>query len=396
MALVVLVSTAETVRGQPSRILYKINTELGAPVHASPRVRGSTVYYSTLEPDCAMYGADAATGRAIWRYQAYRRDTTDPRGSRCGVRASARLSADGSVIHAGTDNNTFFALHTADGSALWNYSAPTATCVDGDLHRPCEVYSTALLVACPGCTGDPGRILRIEGSEDGNARAFDAATGALIWRVEFGAEVNGSPVVNPSNSSEIIIGVADSHLHCLAIATGDRCGVYPSCGEMDTEPSVDSVTGTLFFTCYIPGSDPSAHSNGMIAALDTASGQLRWKLDKAVGVPTFVDGVVYAGLADGSAVALNASNGSVIWRNNQLPADREFFGALMYDGVRGLLYGGNLGGYVVAIDAVSGKLVWSVDIGGHIANNFGPAVSEDNSTLWMGTYDGSLVAVSLK
>ena len=102
--------------------------------------------------------------------------------------------------------------------------------------------------------------------------------------------MNGSPVINPINGSQVITGADDGQLHCLAIASGERCGGYPSCGCMDTEPAVDATTSTLFFTCYIPGSDPSAHADGMIASLDVATGKLRWTLDHAVGAPIFSNG----------------------------------------------------------------------------------------------------------
>jgi outer membrane protein assembly factor BamB len=210
-----------------------------SPVHASPIALGGTVLYSTLEPDCAFYRINASTGDMLWRYAAPRPATTDPSGTRCGLRACARVSTDGRHIHIGTDNNTFIMLSADRGEMVWAKPEPYAVCVDkarpvAEQNRPCEVYSTALLVGS----------LRIQGSEDGFVRAFREATGDLEWSVAVGAgcggsddlchQVNGSPVLNPTNASEIIIGADDGFLHCLVVASGEDCGRLATCGGMDT------------------------------------------------------------------------------------------------------------------------------------------------------------------
>eukprot|EP00038_Savillea_parva_P012083 m.202138 g.202138 ORF g.202138 m.202138 type:complete len:414 (-) comp21684_c0_seq1:353-1594(-) len=396
--------------GQPGRVAYKVPTSGSSPVQASPLTAlvptahqglpstpedlSPAVLYATLEPDCTVNAVDATSGQLLWRYAVRRRDTADPADSRCGIRGSMRLSPDGSLVHLGTDNNTFVAVRTADGTLAWNYSAPSSlACLNRGKNTTCEVYATALLVPWPG---HANATIRIQGSEDGHVRAFDAASGALVWDVDLGSEVDGTAVVNPVNGSEVIVGADDGQLYCLAIATGNRCGTFPSCGTMDSQPAVDPNASTLFFTCYIMTIDPGKRNTGAIYAVDAASGATQWKIVDAVGPPMFVNGVVYVGLANGSVVALDPATGTSRWRNDNLPHASEFFGVLVFDASRGLLYGGNLGGMVVALEAATGKVVWSVDAGGPIANNFGPALAPDGTMLWVGTYAGDLVAITLE
>ena len=44
-------------------------------------------------------------------------------------------------------------------------------------------------------------------------------------------------------ASQIVIGADTGFLHCLDVKTGRSCGRLPTCGAMDTLPSVDTATG---------------------------------------------------------------------------------------------------------------------------------------------------------
>ena len=327
---------------------YLVKTPLSANVHASPIV-GDTVLYSTLEPDCAFYRANASTGETIWRHPVPRRDTADPSNSRCGLRACARVSSDEHSVHFGTDNNSFVALAADTGALLWSRSVPYSVCIDpakpaGQQERPCEVYSTALLA---------GGFLRIQGSEDGQVRAFDATTGAMEWSVAIGEQANGSPVVNPTNSSEVIIGADDGFLHCLATATGRGCGRLATCGSMDTLPSVDVMaTGRLFYTCFRPAADVGAnHRSGWVGAVDMHTFTHQWTAGESCGIPLFTPAhpdVVFVGYMNGSIAALSAARGEPVWMTNS--GGGEFFGSLVFEPRRGLLYGVHVTGILIAVD----------------------------------------------
>lgn len=258
-------------------------------VHASPIVLGDTVLFSTLEPDCSFYRLNISSGTLVWRFDAPRRDITRPSSSRCGLRASARVTSTAAGdhhIHIGSDNNSFIALQATSGHAVWWQPESSSSCIDSGKRRPCEVYSTALILPGPAASAVH---LRIQGSEDGLLRAFDAATGDHLWNVTIGKEVNGSPVANPLNTSQIVIGADDGYLHCFVAATGEQCGRVDTCGQMDTMPSVDPVGGLLFYTCYYPpeaGKDYN-HPRGWVGAVDLRTFGHRWFNNGTGGIPAF-------------------------------------------------------------------------------------------------------------
>jgi outer membrane protein assembly factor BamB len=373
------------------------------PVHASPVILNDTVLFSTLEPDCAFYRLNVSTGKVVWRFAGPHRDSADPASSRCGLRATARVSrtpTGAHHIHIGSDNNSFIALDAASGDVVWSNMERSATCVDSGTRfrdgRPCEVYSTALVLPRSGLLLEKGRRdVRIQGSEDGIIRAFDAATGDHIWSKTVGEEANGSPVANPANNSQVVIATDDGFLYCLSVETGEECGQpLATCGGMDTMPSVDPVENVLFYTCYYPP-DPNSladHPRGWVAAVDMRTFAHLWLNNGTGGIPFYSPAhrALFVGYMDGHVEALNCSNGRTLWVLDNIPgAKGEFFGSFIWDNLRDLLYGVNLKGTAVAISPHTGRLVSSVHVASTVANVLGPALSNDYGTLYVGAYSGS-------
>jgi len=380
---------------QHPRVVFTHNTPSRSPVHASPVVMDGTVLYSTLEPDCAMYLANSSTGAVLWRFAAPRRNTDNPLLSRCGMRTTARVGPFKKLIHTGTDNNTFIAINASSGQAVWTRMETAATCKDGTHYRPCEVYSTALLVSSETAER---HMVRIQGSEDGIVRALQADSGAVLWTAELGSEANGSPVLSPSNKSQFFIGTNDNFVYLLEVATGRLMGRVKTCGCVDTEPTVDNSTSTLFYTCFsLDPSQPGNHLGGFVGAVDSHNLTYRWKDNSSTGVPTYhaATGRVYVGYNNGTVAALHAKDGTIAWTNNQIPGQKEFFGAFVFDDKRGRLYGANIGGIVMALDTDTGSVIWSVSLGHPVAHQLGPAVSSDGEILFVGDYGGDFTAFSL-
>lgn len=389
-----------------SRVVWNVSLPGSPPIHASPVVAGDTLLYSTLEPDCKLYCANASNGETLWTYSPPQRDTSDPKNSRCGLRTTVRLGLNESLIHGANDNNTFFALDTSTGTEEWLEMAPNATCPDSSTGktRPCEVYSLALLVPFDGQT------VRLQGSEDGHVRAWTAATGQLLWDKDIGGQskgmlvaANGSPVLNPSNASQFIIGVDDGFLHCLEIATGQSCGTVETCGSTDTLPSVDSARNLLFTSCESDAqvSNPSkpikGSVNGGVGAVSTDTFSYRWKHTDSRGIPLYVPeaDLVFVGYTNGTVAALSPTNGSTVWINGQVPGKKAFFGACVYDGSRNRIYCANEGNTVVALDAATGQLQWTQSTSGILAELIGPAISSDSQHLFVGDYKGNLASLRL-
>ena len=141
------------------------------------------------------------------------------------------------------------------------------------------------------------------------------------------------------------------------------------------EPTAPVAAGGLVF---------AGGSDGIVRALDAATGQVRWTAYTGGAVyypPTIADGRALVGSADGWAYAFDAASGKLLWRFRAAPAERRIslYGALastwpVAGGVlvdRGVAYfaaGMNDldGTHVYAVDAATGKLRWQNNTCGHL------------------------------
>ncbi len=101
----------------------------------------------------------------------------------------------------------------------------------------------------------------------------------------------------------------------------------------------------------------------MIGA-DPETGTTLWTFPVAVlnaaGAATVADGVVYFGARDGIVYALDAANGTEIWR---VPTRPSSFGVTSTPAVvDGVVYFGSDSGQVMAVRATSGEVIWETDM----------------------------------
>jgi outer membrane protein assembly factor BamB len=124
--------------------------------------------------------------------------------------------------------------------------------------------------------------------------------------------------------------------------------------------------------------------DGIVRAVDAASGRLRWKAYTGGAIrmpPTVWAGRVFVGSGDGWVYSFKAKNGWLIWRFRAAPAERKIpvygaisstwpagGGVLVEDGVAYVAAGivNYDGTYVYALDAVTGKVKWQNDTSGHL------------------------------
>ncbi|MBL7185047.1 MAG: PQQ-binding-like beta-propeller repeat protein [Phycisphaerae bacterium] len=124
--------------------------------------------------------------------------------------------------------------------------------------------------------------------------------------------------------------------------------------------------------------------DGIVRAVDAASGKLKWKAYTGGAVrisPTVWEGRVFVGSGDGWVYSFKAKTGKLIWRFRAAPAERKIpvYGALSstWPAAGGVLVDGGVayvaagivnydGTYVYALDAVTGKVKWKNDTSGHL------------------------------
>ncbi len=126
-----------------------------------------------------------------------------------------------------------------------------------------------------------------------------------------------------------------------------------------------------------------AGSDGVVRALDGATGQPRWTAATGGWVkfaPALADGRLYVGSGDGWVYCLEASSGKRLWRFRAAPAERRIpiygsllstwpvgSGVLVHDGTAYAAAGmANYDGtHVFALDAATGKIRWQNHASGH-------------------------------
>lgn len=300
----------------------------GAPIRATPLVAGRAIYVPT---DTALLKFDAATGRRLWSAPigegtAKRREIDDPK-SRWDHYSSSAVVA-GNAVYVGSRDGCVYRFNAGSGAKLGQYCASDMVTATPVIDRD-RVYFASF---------------------DKNVYAADVATGRIVWKRDVRGEVprdlalaggkvlagsrsydlvaldkaNGRPawtryywyswVDSPPNvvGRTIYIGASDSlRVYAFDSAAGRKLWESAVPGWTWARPAVGratvyaSVAGTA--TPYV-----GARAGGF-AAIDRASGKLRWfiaseKPDKApvygfASAPVVANGMVYAASLDGRVMA---------------------------------------------------------------------------------------------
>jgi outer membrane protein assembly factor BamB len=209
-----------------------------------------------------------------------------------------------------------------------------------------------------GGPGAAGRLV-VVGTRDGEAIGLRATDGEVLWRSGLTSEILAQPAVAPEL---VVVRVADGRVFGLEAATGQRRWLY--------EQSVPSLTlrGT--------GSPLLVPERLVVAGLDTGElvalapddGRLLWEttvavprgrsdLERMVDIdadPVLYRTAVYAASFNGRLAAVDAASGRIRW-------DRELsvFAGIAVDSER--VYASDADRRVWAFDRFSGASVWRQD-----------------------------------
>ncbi len=213
------------------------------------------------------------------------------------------------------------------------------------------------------------------GSSDHFLYGLDAATGAVKWKFETGGRVQSSPAVS---AGVVYFGSYDSNFYALDAATGKLKWKFKTAGERrfsaphihGGEPAAEIMPDP--FDSYL--SSPAV-SNGLvffgsgdtnIYALDTSSGDLKWKFktgDVVHASPAISDGTLFVGSWDSYFYALDTSTGKEKWRfkTGEDPKIHNQVGIQSSAAVaNGIVYFGCRDSNFYAIDVNTGKQLWSL------------------------------------
>lgn len=334
----------------------------GGDVISSPTVAGGVVYIGS--GDGSLYALDARTGAARWTFR-----TGSP------VTTSAAVT-DGRV-YIGSRDGAYYAVDALTGKELWRYrTGPDLPLPWG--HESGDHWTSSPTVA-------KGAV--VFGGGDGSVYALDAEKGALRWRARTGGRVHGSPAIA---GDRVVVGSFDGSIDSFSLATGKEQWRFATMGDtLDSgkfgydRRSIQSSPAIAKGLVFVGARD------GVLYALDLATGKERWRFDHKISwvnaTAAVSDGVVYTASSDAAFIqAVDAETGKERWRAN---AEVPVWSSPAIAG--DYLYAGDWVGRVQCLDRRDGKMQWKFRTGSMILSS--PAVS--GQLVIVGSTDGSVYAL---
>ncbi len=211
------------------------------------------------------------------------------------------------------------------------------------------------------------------GGDDGNVYAVDAATGRQIWKHVTGGPVPSTPAVA---GGVVYVGSYDGKFYALNALTGGTKWKFATGGERRFEakglnglqPKNQTIADPfdVFLSSPVVAQDVVyfGSGDGNLYALDTSSGELRWKFptgDVVHSSPAYADGVLYFGSWDSFFYAVEAATGKEKWRfhGGEDPLIHNQVGFQSSPAVvGGVVYTGCRDSNLYALDAATGKEKW--------------------------------------
>lgn len=326
-------------RGNHPAVAWQFEAE--GPFSNSPVVAEGAVFAASGEG--RVHVLDLATGAERWSV-----DLGSP------VSASPLLVGD--LVLIGDEDGVVHALKAGDGAAAWS------TQLDGAITGSPAAVGGDLIVATMGT----------------HAYRLAAATGNEVWSTDVGGATTRSVTVDDETA---YLGLGDE-LVAIGLTDGTERwrSTISSTGNIGT-PTI--AAGVVYASTGIGGEPEDAG----IAAIDAASGEVRWRYTSPDGAVLFTPAVV-GGRAfvlghDRQVVAMDAATGKPLWAL-QFDHDLEALPSIVGD----TLYVVANDGPAVALDAATGEQRWSVDIQGV---PFAPAIA--GGYLLVGTDIGHLYAI---
>ena len=311
----------------------------------------------------------------------------------------------GDVIYVGACSGIFSAIDRSNGAALWLYDIAA----DGDAR---EFH------------GDPvatkNRVfIPTDGGQIGHIYAFDRVTGDVMWKYAHRGKDNSGFTSDVLLDGDRIVGVTvDERVVSLNAASGAEFWSFPiEAKRRRVGMSAALANGRIFF----------GSSNGAVYAIDSQTGKQLWKtqLDAATSTAVAVSGkAIVVGTQGKKLYRLRASDGRVIGALDLdvVPEDTPAIGTrgiylmsekevlLVDPNVTRVLWHadstskwtsprprlwhgwvvvGDRDGTLYALDEPTGAVVWSQNIHDKPIRGIG----SDESTLYVGTIDGQVIAL---
>lgn len=214
--------------------------------------------------------------------------------------------------------------------------------------------------------------------------AFNKKTGSLVWSKPISGGVESTAV---AVKDILYFSANDGFFYAVDIHTGKTKWSAPIRFEGLGAPVVSGRN--VYFLA----------GNNVLFALDRFNGQQRWIYSRTesseltirgASKPAILNGKLYVGFSDGTAMAFNALTGAVVWERNLATE-------LKYNDIdakplllNGALYLPNYDGHLYKLNPENGQVIWSINVGGPSSLGF------NKDYLFLSTSDARVVAIQPK
>ncbi len=275
-----------------------------------------------------------------------------------------------------------FAANLQDGKILWKYKDESV-----------PFYPNGLAAANNKVFATVNDTDNLQTMRVGLVYGLDAETGKFLWKTQIAADPSHSlPLVA---EGKVFIGDDSGTLNALDAATGKILWQKKLVGDGEIHSSPAYADGLVFI-----GTEGDARyqenprNPSSMLALKPATGEIVWQfpIDYAPdrvnlihATPAVANGVVYFGSENGWFYALNATDGSLIWKK-ELATGREMVGTSAAAGLGyGKVFVSLWSGKFLALDQKSGETVWEFSYEGE-GTDSSPVVAD--SKVCLGANEG--------
>lgn len=279
---------------------------------AAPAIVGNTIYYACRD---RFYALEADSGRVIWRY---------PTDQPLDAQFRTTPAVAGGIVYVGATDGNLYALSATTGKYLWSFRAQGAILSPPTVVNDVVYFGSTdgRVYAINSRTGEPiwrGGFRTLDAvngavavaddvvyfiSADQTLYAAAATTGMMLWRMRLTGTLYAlSPVVADRN----VYVVASNVLYVLQARSGRQLWARTLSDDIVTEPVAGN--GMLYVLTR----------DGRVWAFDN-TGKVLWNTKEPVfnnpviAPPTLAGNVLVIGTARGGIYALDASNGSILWK----------------------------------------------------------------------------------
>jgi outer membrane protein assembly factor BamB len=301
---------------------------------------------------------------------------------------ATHLAIVGDIVYAASDDGALHALSRATGSELWTFAADgvSSPLVDGGslflklgsgvivaLNAPtgAEQWRSTAYEGPTVLVANQGSI--VFGTGDGSIVALDAKTGSERWRTDVADSGVGNPA---SDGSRIFAGIPGADFVAVDASTGEIAWRQPLAGDLTGTATVANGIA------YIGASGDT--DTTPLRAFDAASGTPLWESEESLASPAVADGVAYSGSTTGLVAALDAATGEVRWR---IQLDGSVRAPALAGGVLYLTADAEL--RIYAVEPATGRVYWSFDVDG--SNQC--CIAAARGAVWMGTQLGTVYSI---